>query len=200
MGKLTASRTHFSQTHIVGTLGYIAREFQDFGHMSAACDVYSFGVLMLAVLTGLPVFDQSRGKHVRDRVKECLENGDLTSGPLVASSCAWGFPGGGELFRSLLQLGVACCHSDKDRRPQLPAVLQRLRESMEALKVDARECLVCMSAPRATVLEPCRHAVACAACAAQLLARRLPCPVCRARITALEAATAPVMQTFVARR
>ena len=153
---------------------------------------------MLAVLTGLPVC--ASGEYIRDRVEESLEDGDLTSGPLVASSCVWGFPGGGSLFRSLLLLGVACCHPNKNRRPQLPAVLQRLRESMEALKVEVRECLVCMSAPRATVLEPCRHAVACAACAAQLLARRLPCPVCRARITALEAATAPVLQTFVARR
>ena len=53
VGELKASQTHVSTRNIIGTPGYIAKEFMDSGHMSPACDVFSLGVTILVVLTGL---------------------------------------------------------------------------------------------------------------------------------------------------
>lgn len=41
-----------------------------------------------------------------------------------------------------------------------------------------RQCVVCMEAPRATRLHPCMHAALCVACAKDLHAKSLPCPIC----------------------
>jgi hypothetical protein len=49
---------------------------------------------------------------------------------------------------------------------------------------DARTCVVCLDAQRAVVLLPCRHNVACAACAESLPRPRL-CPVCREPVAEL---------------
>ena len=60
-----------------------------------------------------------------------------------------------------------------------------LRKVLEQVQQQVRECLVCLDAPRASVLEPCRHAVACADCAALLQAQGLPCPICREPIASV---------------
>mmetsp|Transcript_29740 Transcript_29740/g.88951 ORF Transcript_29740/g.88951 Transcript_29740/m.88951 type:complete len:564 (-) Transcript_29740:45-1736(-) len=43
-------------------------------------------------------------------------------------------------------------------------------------------CVVCLDAPRDTMLFNCGHVCACAACVAALQARKEPCPLCRAPI------------------
>ena len=53
IGEENAAKSHVSTRTIIGTPGYIATEFLQFGHMSPACDVFSLGVTMLAVLTGV---------------------------------------------------------------------------------------------------------------------------------------------------
>ncbi len=168
--------------------------------MSAACDVYSFGVLLLAALTGLEVYQD--GEHIRDLVDEMLVDGiQQMPAPLVAASCSWSFPGGGDLMCSLMTLGLACSAPRKNKRPALPAVLQSLQQNMEALQsAMVRECLVCMNAPRSTIFEPCRHAVACANCAVLLVGGHAPCAVCRQPITAILPVHNPVVNTFIARR
>jgi len=50
-----------------------------------------------------------------------------------------------------------------------------------------RSCTVCMDAFTDARLQPCGHAVLCQACAAELLGRCDPCPICRAAITGYSA-------------
>ncbi|EAZ15661.1 hypothetical protein OsJ_31074 [Oryza sativa Japonica Group] len=47
-GTKTASITN----HVVGTLGYMAPEYAVLGHVSVKLDVYSFGILVLEIVTG----------------------------------------------------------------------------------------------------------------------------------------------------
>ena len=202
MGELKASESHRSTRTIVGTPGFIAKEFSEAGHMSGACDVYSFGVLILVVLSGLPVYHN--GEHVRDKVEDLLEEvkcpEDLPLRELTALSCDWEFPGGSDLMLNLLKLGVQCSNPKKSKRPSMPSVEHVLQESVSRLQIAlVKECLICMDAPRAAVLEPCRHAVACAACTRQLVESRAPCPVCRMPVQAVESALTPVLNTFVKR-
>ena len=43
--------THVT-TRVKGTLGYLAPEYAMWGKVSESCDVYSFGILLLEILSG----------------------------------------------------------------------------------------------------------------------------------------------------
>jgi hypothetical protein len=63
----------------------------------------------------------------------------------------------------------------------------------------ARQCLVCMDAPRCTRFFPCQHAVCCNTCAVLLLGTTRQCPVCASPIVTA-GPTAVTEPTFVAPR
>ena len=46
-----------------------------------------------------------------------------------------------------------------------------------------RECVICADAPPNRAFRPCGHVCTCGACAAVLLTRGDPCPMCRSAIT-----------------
>lgn len=196
--------THVSSSRIFGTPGYVANEFNDRGHMSAACDMYSFGVLLLVTVTGAKPY--ANREHLRETVEDALE--DITpEEPMPASmralqtrSCHWRFPRGASLFTALLQLGIRCSNYRRKKRPSFAEVVQVLGKQhadLQAAMAEVKECLVCMDAARTHVLQPCGHAVACEACSRALHMSHAPCPVCRSPITALSAAVEPVTRTFM---
>lgn len=128
-GELKAAQSHISTRTIIGTPGYIAKEFMETGHMSPACDVYSLGVTILAVATGLPVYKD--GNHLPDLVAYLRRNlesqpGDpstlLLQSALASSSADWSFSGGSEALLQLLGLGAQCAEPAKLFRPALPQV------------------------------------------------------------------------------
>ncbi|MCO5550938.1 hypothetical protein L7F22_004433 [Adiantum nelumboides] len=54
--------THVS-TAVVGTLGYAAPEYIQTGHLTSKSDVWSFGVVLLEILTGRRALDRNRPKQ-----------------------------------------------------------------------------------------------------------------------------------------
>ena len=168
--------------------------------MSASCDTFSLGILMLVVATGLPVFDRACALAIKDVVeRKLLRHLDANVNELTAS-CDWSFSGGPALLREFLELGKQCAASYHPDRPALVSVQQSLCSLLDRVSAAlTRECLICLDAPRSTVLEPCRHAVACAACARRYCTPQQPCPVCRTPITAVVSTSQPVLQTLVRR-
>jgi chromosome segregation ATPase len=57
-------------------------------------------------------------------------------------------------------------------------VQQRAAEARQQEAEEGNQCVVCLDAARATLFLPCRHRIACAACAAAVT----ECPACRAAI------------------
>ncbi|XVE61716.1 hypothetical protein DITRI_Ditri06bG0062300 [Diplodiscus trichospermus] len=61
---LRDNASHVS-THVAGTLGYLAPEYAISGRLTRKTDVYSFGVLLLEIISGQTVvnFDLEHGEH-----------------------------------------------------------------------------------------------------------------------------------------
>jgi hypothetical protein len=57
------------------------------------------------------------------------------------------------------------------------------REGVDVDQIEATQCVVCLDAPRTTVLTPCGHVAACKKCSVLLKARG--CPICRRPIEAV---------------
>ncbi|KAI8464108.1 MAG: zinc finger, C3HC4 type-domain-containing protein [Monoraphidium minutum] len=52
-------------------------------------------------------------------------------------------------------------------------------------ELEGRECVICMSSGRDTMVLPCRHMCMCQECAAALKTKTNKCPICRNEIASL---------------
>ncbi|KAL8037740.1 hypothetical protein ABFX02_11G057900 [Erythranthe guttata] len=76
IAKLLGHDNSFVQTNTFATLGYIAPEYGSQGIVSIRCDVYSFGILLMEVFTGMkPSGERFAGDlSLRSWVEECVPN------------------------------------------------------------------------------------------------------------------------------
>ncbi|KAK4427685.1 Proline-rich receptor-like protein kinase PERK12 [Sesamum alatum] len=73
-GLAKAQQDDTSDTGVVGTLGYVAPEYAESGRMSTKTDVYSYGVVLLQLITGLRTTDEiPGGKSLVGWAKPLLE-------------------------------------------------------------------------------------------------------------------------------
>ena len=64
--------------------------------------------------------------------------------------------------------------------------LLQLSPEFDLQTTTAPLCVVCQDAPVAAALRPCFHAGYCMRCADDVLARALPCPMCRATVEGVQ--------------
>ncbi|XP_010480489.1 PREDICTED: L-type lectin-domain containing receptor kinase S.1-like [Camelina sativa] len=112
-------------TRVVGTLGYLAPELASASAPTEGSDVYSYGVVVLEVVCGRrPIeYAEEEDMVLVDWVRDLYGVGRLVEAAdeRVRSECETI-----EEVELLLKLGLACCHPDPAKRPNMREIVSLL--------------------------------------------------------------------------
>ncbi|KAF8768823.1 hypothetical protein HU200_007386 [Digitaria exilis] len=126
--------THIS-TGVVGTCGYLAPEYFVHGQLTKKADVYSFGVLVLEIISGRRISQTIRSDSDMFLVREAwvlYQQGRLLD--MVDSRMEGCYPE--EEVLRYIRVGLACTQATPSSRPtmsQVVAMLSRLHEDEAAI-------------------------------------------------------------------
>ncbi|XP_010613700.1 interleukin-1 receptor-associated kinase 4 isoform X1 [Fukomys damarensis] len=125
---LARASEKFAQTvmtsRIVGTTAYMAPEALR-GEITPKSDIYSFGVVLLEIITGLPAVDENREPQLLLDIKEEIEDEEKTIEDYIdvkindADSTS---------FETMYSVASQCLNEKKNRRPDIKKVQQQLQE------------------------------------------------------------------------
>ncbi|KAJ3689140.1 hypothetical protein LUZ61_018304 [Rhynchospora tenuis] len=115
----------FSRSHISrrSTVAYVEPELLATGELIPACDMYSFGVLLLVLLSGRPAF------RIKKVVQEALDKETLHE-VLDGSAGDWPL----EETKELARLALRCCDTKRGSRPVIEEVCKVVEPLMNAAK------------------------------------------------------------------
>ncbi|XP_009343208.2 probable serine/threonine-protein kinase PBL15 [Pyrus x bretschneideri] len=126
------SETHVT-TRVMGTYGYAAPEYVSTGQLTIKCDIYSFGVVLLELLTGKRAMDKSRPKSEQNLIEWAK--------PYMYSSRRLRYimdPRLGGQYsvkgaKEIAHLALQCISMNPKDRPRMPSIIETL-ESLQDLK------------------------------------------------------------------
>ncbi|KAK2374482.1 non-specific serine/threonine protein kinase [Trifolium repens] len=129
LAKLTdAANTHVS-TRVMGTFGYMAPEYATSGKLTDRSDVFSFGVVLLELITGRkpvdptqPVGDESLVEWARPLLVRAIETGDFSE--LVDPRLQRQYSDS-EMVR-MIEAAAACVRHSAPKRPRMVQVARAL--------------------------------------------------------------------------
>ncbi|KNA10685.1 hypothetical protein SOVF_142000, partial [Spinacia oleracea] len=124
----TESASHISTDHVIGTLGYVDPEYHVTYRLNEKSDVFSFGVILLELITGRPAITRVMAEsiHISNWVTPLVEKGDIHKivdkrlGGEFSINSAW----------KALETAMACVPSVGIQRPTMDQVLADLKECL----------------------------------------------------------------------
>ncbi|XP_047334235.1 proline-rich receptor-like protein kinase PERK8 [Impatiens glandulifera] len=122
------THTHIS-TRVMGTFGYLAPEYASTGKLTEKSDLFSFGVVLLELITGRkpvdgsqPLGDESLVEWARPLLAEAIETekfDELVDPKLEKNYVA------SEMFR-MIEAAAACIRHSAPRRPKMSQIVRAL--------------------------------------------------------------------------
>ncbi|TQD90376.1 hypothetical protein C1H46_024078 [Malus baccata] len=117
--------------HIVGTQGYIAPEYLADGVVSTKMDVFSFGVVLLELISGKEAIDEdgnvlwtSAGRILEGNEEEKARKlREWVDNELFLESCSI------ESILNVVTVAIACLHKDPSKRPTMVDIVYALSKS-----------------------------------------------------------------------
>ncbi|KAB2626009.1 PTI1-like tyrosine-protein kinase [Pyrus ussuriensis x Pyrus communis] len=124
--KLIPEGVSHMTTRVKGTLGYLAPEYAMWGKVSESCDVYSFGILLLELVTGRKPIEKLPG-GVKRTITEWAEP-LITKGRLkeLADPRLRGNFDEGQL-KQAINVAALCVKSDPEKRLKIKEVVDLLK-------------------------------------------------------------------------
>ncbi|PRQ59171.1 putative transferase, protein kinase RLK-Pelle-RLCK-VIIa-2 family [Rosa chinensis] len=127
-------RSHIS-TRVMGTSGHAAPEYVATGHLTAKCDVYAFGVVMLEMLSGKRAMDKNSPTGESNLVEwSQWTNSDIVSKHKVLQIIDARVEGQYSVATALkaADLAFRCLSTDPKLRPNMNDVVKVLEELQES--------------------------------------------------------------------
>lgn len=129
--------THVT-TRVKGTLGYLAPEYAMWGKVSESCDVYSFGILLIEIISARKPLEKLPNGVKRDIVQWALpyiQKGDFNH---IADPRLKGKFNREQLKNTIL-IAMKCTDGNPENRPSMLEVVDWLKSSVvEKRKKDIR--------------------------------------------------------------
>ncbi|XP_009485410.2 interleukin-1 receptor-associated kinase 4 [Pelecanus crispus] len=125
---LARASVTFTQTlmteRIVGTAAYMAPEALR-GEITPKSDIFSFGVVLLEIITGLPPVDENREPQLLLSIKDEIEDEEATIEDYIDEKMSdWDAPS----VHKMYSIAGQCLNDKKTRRPDIKMVQQHLQE------------------------------------------------------------------------
>ncbi|XP_057786289.1 PTI1-like tyrosine-protein kinase At3g15890 isoform X1 [Salvia miltiorrhiza] len=115
-------------TRVKGTLGYLAPEYAMWGKVSESCDVYSFGILLLEIISARKPLEKLPGGVKRDIVQWATPFLDKGAFEQIADPRLKGRFDRDELKR-VIAIALRCTHGEPENRPSMLEVAAWLKNS-----------------------------------------------------------------------
>ncbi|CAM8957333.1 unnamed protein product [Rhodiola kirilowii] len=134
--------THISTTNAVGTPGYIDLACLDLAHFRKSSDVFSFGVILMELVTGKPAIARgTQNMHLLDWVVPQFERGDIRS--IVDQRLRGNFSV--DAAWKLVETAILCMHESPAQRPEINDVLAELKQCRVSKRISSGLALGNMS-------------------------------------------------------
>ncbi|XP_003633210.1 probable LRR receptor-like serine/threonine-protein kinase At3g47570 [Vitis vinifera] len=132
IAKILAENKTVTQTKTLGTLGYIAPEYGLEGRVSSRGDIYSYGIMLLEMVTRKKPMDEmfSEEMSLRQWVKATIPNKIME---VVDENLARNQDGGGaiatqEKLLAIMELGLECSRELPEERMDIKEVVVKLNK------------------------------------------------------------------------
>lgn len=124
--------SHIS-TRVVGTIGYLAPEYAQSGKVSEKSDVYSYGVMLLELITGYqPIVEMESTMSLASWARQVLETGN--SAALVDPHLQGNYDA--KEMAIMVSCAAACVRYSSWRRPGMSQIVRALEGDPSVLDLD----------------------------------------------------------------
>ncbi|XP_041019060.1 PTI1-like tyrosine-protein kinase At3g15890 [Juglans microcarpa x Juglans regia] len=132
--KLIPEGVSHMTTRVKGTLGYLAPEYAMWGKVSESCDVYSFGILLLEIVTGRKPIEKLRGgtkRTITEWAEPLITKGRFKD--IVDPKLRGNFDE--NQLKQAITVAALCVQSEPEKRPNMNEVVSLLKGCEPKVKV-----------------------------------------------------------------